>query len=147
MDLEKEHVQKWHPGSILLPWQQDRQKSKASIQESLSHAATDPIHRHPTTRFNPPCRERSPQKKGALILPIISLPPFFLFPNHEIAAKAPTQRLTTEPIQRTPLPLQRIHDVQARDGLALRVLGVRDGVADDGLEEGLEDAARFFVDH
>ena len=60
----------------------------------------------------------------------------------------PTQHnLPAKPIQRPPLPLERIHDVQARDGLALGVLGVGDGVADHGLEEGLEHAAGFFVDH
>lgn len=53
----------------------------------------------------------------------------------------------TEPVQRPSLPLERVHDVQARDRLALRVLRVRDGVADDALEERLEDAAGFFVDH
>lgn len=58
-----------------------------------------------------------------------------------------TPRSPPEPIQRPPLPLERIHDVQTRHRLALRVLRVRDGVADDALEERLEDPAGFFVDH
>jgi hypothetical protein len=32
-------------------------------------------------------------------------------------------------------------------GLSLRMLGVRDSIADDGFEEGLEDTASLFVDH
>ncbi len=47
----------------------------------------------------------------------------------------------------TALSLQRVDDIEGGDGLALGVLGVGDGVADDALEEGLEDSARLFVDH
>jgi len=45
------------------------------------------------------------------------------------------------------LPLERVDNVERRDGLALGVLSVGDGVTDDTLEEGLEDAAGLLVDH
>lgn len=56
-------------------------------------------------------------------------------------------QLSTEPIKRPPLPLKRIHDIQTRHRLPLRVLRVRDRVADDAFEERLEHAARLLVDH
>jgi hypothetical protein len=37
--------------------------------------------------------------------------------------------------------------VERGDSLAFGVLGVRNGVTDDRLEEGLEDTAGLFVDH
>ena len=45
------------------------------------------------------------------------------------------------------MSLESIDDVEGCDGLALGVLSICDGVADDALEEGLEDAARLLVDH
>ena len=57
------------------------------------------------------------------------------------------ETLPAETVQRAALPLERVHDVERGDGLALGVLGVGDCVADDTLEEGLEDAARLLVDH
>jgi hypothetical protein len=45
------------------------------------------------------------------------------------------------------LSLKSVDNVERGDGLALGVLRVCDGVADDALEEGLEDAARLLVDH
>lgn len=47
----------------------------------------------------------------------------------------------------TALSLQRIYDIEGSDGLAFGVLGVCDGIADDALEEGLQNTARLFVDH
>ncbi|KAL7542634.1 hypothetical protein ACHAWF_011091, partial [Thalassiosira exigua] len=44
------------------------------------------------------------------------------------------------------LPLEGVDDVHGRDGLAAGVLGVGHGVADDVLEEDLEDAAGLLVD-
>jgi hypothetical protein len=44
------------------------------------------------------------------------------------------------------LALERVDDVHGGDGLAARVLGVGDGVADDVLEEDLEHAAGLLVD-
>ena len=55
--------------------------------------------------------------------------------------------LSTKPIKRPPLSLQRIHNIQTRDRLALSVLRIGDCIADDAFEEGLEDTAGFFVDH
>jgi hypothetical protein len=55
--------------------------------------------------------------------------------------------LTTETIEGTALALEGIDNVKRGDGLALSVLGVGDGVTDNGLEEGLEDTAGLFVDH
>jgi hypothetical protein len=45
------------------------------------------------------------------------------------------------------LALERVDDVERRDGLSLGVLGVGDGIADDTLEESLEDTTGLFVDH
>ena len=55
--------------------------------------------------------------------------------------------LTTETVEGATLALERVDDVKRRDGLSLGVLGVGDGVADDTLEEGLEDTTGLFVDH
>jgi hypothetical protein len=54
--------------------------------------------------------------------------------------------LTTEAVQGASLALERIDDVHGRHGLALGVLGVGDGIADDVLEEDLEDATGLLVD-
>ncbi len=54
---------------------------------------------------------------------------------------------TAETVEGTALPLESVYDVEGSDGLALGVLGISDGVADDALEEGLEDAASLLVDH
>ena len=53
--------------------------------------------------------------------------------------------LPAKAVQRAALTLQRVHDVHGRDRLALGVLRVRDGVANDVLKEDLEDASGFLV--
>ena len=55
--------------------------------------------------------------------------------------------LTTETVEGAALSLQSVDDVERRDGLALGVLGVCDGVTDDTLEEGLQDTTGLLVDH
>ena len=45
--------------------------------------------------------------------------------------------LAAKAVERAALTLERVHDVHRCDRLALRVLSVRDGVADDVLEEHL----------
>jgi hypothetical protein len=55
--------------------------------------------------------------------------------------------LTAEAVQGAALALESVDDVKRGDGLALGVLGVGDGIADDALEEGLEDTTGLFVDH
>ena len=45
------------------------------------------------------------------------------------------------------MSLESIDDVKRGNSLALGVLSVGDGVADDTLEEGFEDTARLLVDH
>lgn len=57
------------------------------------------------------------------------------------------RRSTTETVESAALSLEGVHDVERRDSLALGVLGVCDRVANDALEERLEDTARLFVDH
>ena len=54
--------------------------------------------------------------------------------------------LAAEAVERAALALERVDDVHGGDGLAARVLGVGDRVADHVLEEHLEDAARLLVD-
>ena len=54
--------------------------------------------------------------------------------------------LASESVQGASLALERVDDIHGRDGLAAGVLGVRDGIPDDVLEEHLEDSAGLFVD-
>src|ERR1043165_1843890 len=54
--------------------------------------------------------------------------------------------LAAEAVQRPALALQRIDDVHGRHGLALGVFRIGHGIADDVLQEDLENAAGFFVD-
>ena len=56
-------------------------------------------------------------------------------------------RLTTEAVEGTALALEGVHNVERGDGLALGVLGVGNGIADDALKEGLENTAGLLVDH
>ena len=56
------------------------------------------------------------------------------------------KRLSAEAVEGAALALEGVHDVEGRDGLALGVLGVGDGVTDDVLEEDLEDTAGLLVD-
>ena len=55
--------------------------------------------------------------------------------------------LTTETVKGAALTLEGVDDVERSDGLALGVLSVGDSVADDTLEEGLENTTSLFVDH
>lgn len=57
------------------------------------------------------------------------------------------RRLTTEAVKGAALPLECVDNVEGGDSLALGVLSVGDRVADDTLEEGLENTACLFVDH
>ena len=54
--------------------------------------------------------------------------------------------LASEAVDGSSLALEGVDDVERGDGLATGVLGVGDGVTDDGLEEGLQDAAALLVD-
>ena len=44
------------------------------------------------------------------------------------------------------MSLEGVDDVEGGNGLSLGVLGVGDGITDDGLKEDLEDTTGFFVD-
>ena len=55
--------------------------------------------------------------------------------------------LTAEAVKSAALTLEGVDDVEGSDGLALGVLGVGDSVADDTLEESLENTAGLLVDH
>ena len=55
-------------------------------------------------------------------------------------------QLTTKTVQGLSLSLQRIDHVHGRDRLTSGVFGVSDGIADDILQEDLEDTTSFFVD-
>uniref|UniRef100_A0A453CQ49 Uncharacterized protein n=1 Tax=Aegilops tauschii subsp. strangulata TaxID=200361 RepID=A0A453CQ49_AEGTS len=57
-----------------------------------------------------------------------------------------TTHLASEAVEGAALALEGVDDVHGGDGLAAGVLGVGDGVADDVLEEDLEDAAGLLVD-
>ena len=55
--------------------------------------------------------------------------------------------LATETVQRAALSLKSIDNIEGCDRLSLGVLGVCDCVANDALEEGLENTTSLFVDH
>lgn len=55
--------------------------------------------------------------------------------------------LTAETVQGASLALEGVDDIERRDGLALGVLGVGDGITNDTLKEGLEDTTGLLVDH
>ena len=57
------------------------------------------------------------------------------------------RRLATETVKGAALSLEGVDNVEGGDSLALCVLSVGDGVADDTLEEGLQNTACLFVDH
>ena len=57
-----------------------------------------------------------------------------------------TSDLPSESVQGAAGLLQGEDDVKGRDGLAAAVLGVRDRVADEVLEEELENGPGLFVD-
>jgi len=48
-----------------------------------------------------------------------------------------SERLSTETVKGSALPLEGVDDVERGDGLTLGVLGVGDGVTDDVLEAGV----------
>ena len=54
--------------------------------------------------------------------------------------------LAAEAVEGAALALEGVDDVEGGDGLALGVLRVGDGVADDVLKEDLEDTAGLLVD-
>ena len=56
------------------------------------------------------------------------------------------QRLSAETVEGAALALEGVDDVERSDSLALGVLGVSDRVADDVLEEDLEDTTGLLVD-
>ena len=62
------------------------------------------------------------------------------------SAAVQRRRLATEAVEGAALALEGVDDVHGGDGLAAGVLGVGDGVTDDGLHEGLEDTAGLLVD-
>ena len=68
-------------------------------------------------------------------------------PNLPVNISGDRNRLATEAIEGASLALEGVDDVERRDGLALGVLGVRDGVTDDTLQEGLEHTTGLLVDH
>ena len=54
--------------------------------------------------------------------------------------------LTTETVEGTALTFQGVDHIHSSDSLSAGVLGVGDGVTDDGFKEDLEDTTGFFVD-
>jgi hypothetical protein len=56
-------------------------------------------------------------------------------------------RLTTEAVQSAALALESVDDIKGGDGLALGMLGVGDSVANNTLEEGLENTTGLLIDH
>lgn len=68
--------------------------------------------------------------------------------THRKQTKAHTMtHLSTETIECPALPLQRVHHIQRRNSLALRMFGIGNRITNDTFKESLKDAAGFFVDH
>jgi len=57
------------------------------------------------------------------------------------------KRVTYETVESPALALECIDNIERRHSLALGVLSVCDGVADDTLKEGLENTTGLLVDH
>jgi hypothetical protein len=55
------------------------------------------------------------------------------------------ERLASEPVEGSSLPLQGIHDVECSHRLATGVLGVGDCIADDVLKKDLEDSTSLLL--
>ena len=66
--------------------------------------------------------------------------------NRAVGVELGAGGLASEAVQRAPLSLQGIHHVHGGDGFPLGVLAVGDRIADDVLQEDLEDSASLFVD-
>lgn len=71
--------------------------------------------------------------------------------ENKLTAKSASTRgavplLTAEAVKSAALPLQCVHHIHGGDCFPLGVLGVSDGVADDILQEHLQDAAGLLVD-
>ena len=60
--------------------------------------------------------------------------------------EAGSRNLSSETVQGAALTLQSVDDVHGCDGLALGVLGVSDGIADDVLQEFFQNATGLLVD-
>ncbi|CAA7406294.1 unnamed protein product [Spirodela intermedia] len=73
-------------------------------------------------------------------------PPLPLFPPPLHKTFHRTNFLTTESVEGPALSLQGVHNVHGGDGLPASVLRVGDSVADDVLEEDLENSPRLLVD-
>ena len=63
-----------------------------------------------------------------------------------LKVRAAAKDLAAETVQGAALALERVDDIHGGDGLSASVLGVGHGIADDVLEEHLEDASGLFVD-
>jgi len=61
--------------------------------------------------------------------------------------ETPQKRLTTETVESTALTLECVDDIERSNSLALGVLSVGNSIANDSLEEGLENTASLLVDH
>ena len=55
-------------------------------------------------------------------------------------------RLSAEAVESAALALEGVHNIEGSHGLALGVLGVGDGIADDVLEEVAQHSAGLLVD-
>lgn len=55
--------------------------------------------------------------------------------------------LSTKPVKRAPLTLERVDHIQTRHRLSLRVLGVGNSVSNDAFQESLQHPTGFFIDH
>ena len=64
----------------------------------------------------------------------------------EVGVRKCKKHLTTETVQSATLAFEGVDDIHGGDGLSACVLGVGDGITDDGLKEDLEDTTGLFVD-
>ena len=55
-------------------------------------------------------------------------------------------RLATESVEGASLSLQRIHNIHGGDGLSLGMVGVGDGIPNDGFKEDAKDGAGLLID-
>ncbi len=115
--------------------------------------ADDSADPYDTDRINDPHTRR---ENNTIVAAAMSHPPQALCPkpwkemkeNREIGRESERMtRLTTETVQSAALSLEGIDNIERGDSLAFGVFCVGDSVADDTLEEGLQDTTRLFVNH
>ncbi|KAH9281433.1 Histone H2A [Echinococcus granulosus] len=126
---------------------EEEQYSKITPGSKQTNTQPYPSIHPPTTRLKPTAHHW----RGVNSQPSLSYEAVGAFTQHPPQSRhLSTHRLrcslTAKAVEGTTLAFKSIHHVHGSDGLALRVLGVRDGVTDDVLQEDFEHTSGLLVD-